>query len=336
MSSLTTHAAQGIKAPWKKAAFANLASLIVMLVLILLSLSIGVADFSWRGLMDDGLSQNAQILIQSRIPRTLAIILTGAGMAICGMIMQVVLKNRFVEPSMVGATQSAALGMLITALMLPAAPIFARITIATICAMIGMMIFMRLIKRLPATDYLMIPLVGIVFSGIIDAMSIFIAYQTEMVQLLSVWRFGDFSSILAGRYELLWLVGIVSVLAYLLADKLTIIGLGDHIATGLGVNRETVLKLSVVMVALTSSVVVATVGMIPFVGLVVPNIVSRMVGDRLRLSLPAVALLGASAVLLCDIIGRVIRYPFEIPVTVVFGVLGAAVFLYFLLKNPSK
>lgn len=321
--------------PWQKAIGINAISLVLMAVLILVSLSVGVAEFSWQSLISGQVSQDAQILIQSRIPRTLAIILTGAGMAISGMMMQVVLKNRFVEPSMVGATQSAALGMLITALMLPSAPIIAKISIATVCAMVGMMIFMKLIKRLPATDYLMIPLVGIVFSGIIDAMSTFIAYQTEMVQMLGVWRFGDFSSILAGRYELLWLVGGVSLMAYILADKLTIIGLGDHIATNLGVNRDTVLRLSVVMVALVSSVVVATVGMIPFVGLVVPNIISRMMGDRLRLTLPAVALLGASAVLLCDIIGRLMIYPFEIPVTVVFGVLGAAVFLYLLLKNPK-
>lgn len=320
---------------WQKAIIANIASLAIMVVLVLVSLSVGVADFSWQGLFGFGepLTDDAQVLIQSRIPRTLAIILTGAGMAISGMMMQVVLKNRFVEPSMVGATQSAALGMLLTALFLPATTVAIKIGIATVCAMVGMAIFMRLIRRLPATDYLMVPLVGIVFGGIIDSISTFIAYQTEMVQLLGVWRFGDFSSILAGRYELLWLVGAVSVLTYVLADKLTIIGLGDHIATNLGINREMVLRLAVVMVALTSSVVVATVGMIPFVGLVVPNIVSRMVGDRLRLSLPAVALLGSSAVLLSDIIGRLIRYPFEIPVTVIFGVLGAVIFLWLLYKQ---
>ncbi|WP_049238116.1 ABC transporter permease [Moraxella canis] len=326
------------RAPWQKAVFANILSLVILGALIVISLSVGVADFSWQGLVSglfgtSATASDAQILIQSRIPRTVAIILTGAGMAISGMMMQVVLKNRFVEPSMVGATQSAALGMLITALMFPSAAVGIKITMATVCAMIGMMIFMKLVQRLPATDYLMVPLVGIVFSGIIEAVSTFIAYQTEMLQLLNVWRFGDFSAILAGRYELLWLVGGVSVLAYVLADKLTIIGLGDHIATNLGVNREIVLKLSVVMIALTSAVVVATVGMIPFVGLVVPNIVSRLVGDRLRLSLPAVALLGSSAVLLSDIIGRLIIYPFEIPVTVIFGVIGAGVFLWLLYQQ---
>lgn len=307
----------------------NLGSLFVMIALVVISLSVGVADFSWANFWAD---ENWQIFAISRLPRTLAIILTGASMAICGMMMQVVLKNRFVEPSMIGATQSATLGLLMMMLYLPHVPIVIKILMATVCAMIGMGIFMKLIKYLPSTDFLLIPLVGIVFSGIIDAITTFVAYQTETLQALSVWRSGDFSAILAGRYEMLYLTGVLAFLAYILADKLTIVGLGDTIAKNLGVNREQMLWLSIAMVALISSVVVATVGVIPFVGLVVPNIISRLMGDRLRLTLPAVALLGSSAVLLCDIIGRVIRYPFEIPVTVVFGVLGAVVFLWLLLR----
>lgn len=315
----------------RKARLVNVASFFVMAMLIIISVSVGVADFSWASLLSGG--QDWQLFVVSRLPRTLAIILTGASMAIAGMMMQVVLKNRFVEPSMVGATQSAALGMLSVSLLFPSTPIGTKVVVASVAALIGMMVFMRLIRRLPASDYLMIPLVGIVFSGIIEAVTTFIAYRTESLQLLSVWRLGDFSRVLAGRYEMLWLVGGLSVVAYVLADKLTIVGLGDNIAKNLGVNRNFVLWASVGMVAMMSAVVVVTVGMIPFVGLVVPNIISRIMGDRLRLTLPAVALLGASATLICDILGRSIRYPFEIPVGTVFGVLGAGVFLYLLFRQ---
>ena len=89
------------------------------------------------------------------------------------------------------------------------------------------------------------------------------------------------------------------------------------------------------IVALITSLVVVTGGGIPFIGLVVPNIVSRLVGDKLRQSLPAVALLGAVLVLACDIIGRLIRYPFEIPVATVFGVLGTVLFLVLLMKRSG-
>lgn len=95
----------------------NTGSLIIMGLLVLLSLSIGVADFSWSGifhsLINHSANSDSSLLLVSRLPRTIAIILTGVSMAVAGMIIQVVLKNRFVEPSMVGATQSAALGLLV-------------------------------------------------------------------------------------------------------------------------------------------------------------------------------------------------------------------------------
>lgn len=323
-------------APW----VLNSASFFIMAALILISLSLGVADFSWSGIWQSIAHQSANsdtaLLLISRLPRTLAIILTGVAMAVSGMIIQVVLKNRFVEPSMVGATQSAALGLLIVSLWFPASALIIKMGVATVTAVIGMMLFMVIIHRIPPTDFLMIPLIGIVFGGIIDAITTFIAYQTETLQMLSVWQFGDFSGVLAGRYELLWFTGILCVIAYILADKLTIVGLGDNIALNLGISRRQVTWLGVGMVAMMSAVVVVTVGMIPFIGLVVPNIVSRMMGDKLKRSLPAVALLGASAVLLCDIIGRAIRYPFEIPVATVFGVVGTVVFLWLLLRAPNR
>lgn len=322
--------------PW----LINTASLIMMGLLVLLSLSIGVADFSWSGifhsLINHSANSDSSLMLVSRIPRTIAIILTGVAMAVAGMIMQVVLKNRFVEPSMVGATQSAALGLLVVSLLFPASALLVKMSVATVSAVFGMMLFMVLIRRIPPTDYLMIPLIGIVFGGIIEAVTTFIAYQTETLQMLSVWQFGDFSGVLAGRYELLWLTGALCVLAYIIADKLTIVGLGDNIALNLGISKRQVTWLGVGMVAMMSAVVVVTVGMIPFIGLVVPNIVSRLMGDKLRRSLPAVALLGASAVLLCDIIGRSIRYPFEVPVATVFGVVGTVLFLWLLLRAPAE
>lgn len=322
--------------PW----LMNTGSLMLMGLLVLISLSIGVADFSWSGVLQSLINHSANadssLMLVSRLPRTIAIILTGISMAVAGMIIQVVLKNRFVEPSMVGATQSAAFGLLVVSLLFPASALIIKMSVATVSAVVGMMLFMLLIRRIPPTDFLMIPLIGIVFGGIIEAVTTFIAYQTETLQMLSVWQFGDFSGVLAGRYELLWLTGGLCIIAYIIADKLTIVGLGDNIALNLGINKRQVTWLGVAMVAMMSAVVVVTVGMIPFIGLVVPNIVSRIMGDKLRRSLPAVALLGASAVLLCDIIGRSIRYPFEVPVATVFGVVGTVLFLWLLLRAPSE
>lgn len=305
-----------------------------VLMLFAASLSVGVADFSWQGLF--GISDSRQLLLVSRLPRTFALVLTGASLAVAGMVMQILMRNRFVEPSMVGASQSAALGLLLMVLFFPSAPLLGKMSAAAAAAVVGMLVFMLLIRRLPPTAHLMIPLVGIIFGGVIESAAVFIAYETDLIQFLSVWQQGDFSGVLLGRYELLWLGAVLAASAYVLADRLTIVGLGETVAANLGVNRRAVLWAGLVIVALITSLVVVTVGTIPFVGLVVPNVVSRMMGDRLRRCLPSVALMGAALVLFCDVAGRVIRYPFEIPVATVFGVVGTVLFLYLLLGRKAR
>ncbi len=311
-------------------------SLFITLILFVISLSVGVASFSWANVFSGSLNDSSQLMLISRLPRTFALVLTGASMAVAGMIMQILLKNRFVEPSMVGASQSAALGLLLMALFVPSAALMWKMSVAAVAALAGMLVFMALTRKLPPTAQLLVPLVGIIFGGVIESVSTFIAYEYEMLQLLSVWQSGDFSGVLLGRYELLWLTGVMAILAYVIADQLTIVGLGDTVAANLGLNRNTILWCGLMIVALITSLVVVTVGNIPFIGLVVPNIVSRLLGDKLRASLPAVALLGAALVLLCDVIGRLIVFPFEIPVSTVFGVLGTVLFLGILWRQPAR
>ena len=289
------------------------------LILFAASVSVGVAN------MFSG-SLNDSVLFISRLPRTFALVLTGASMAVAGMIMQILLKNRFVEPSMVGASQSAALGLLLMALWFPSATLLWKMSASAMAALLGMLVFMMLTRKLPPTAQLLVPLVGIVFGGVIDSVA----------KLLSFWQSGDFSGVLLGRYELLWLTGVMAVFAYVIADQLTIVGLGDTVAANLGLNREVILWCGLLIVAMITSLVLVTVGNIPFIGLVVPNIVSRLMGDKLRASLPVVAILGAALVLLCDVIGRLIVFPFEIPVSTVFGVLGTILFLGILWRQPAQ
>ena len=296
-------------------------SLLFVALLFVASLSVGVANFHWADLLSGSLNDSSQVLMISRLPRTFAIVLVGASMAVAGMIMQILLKNRFVEPSMVGASQSAAL--------------LVKMSVAAAAALAGMLLFMALSRRLPPSAQLLVPLVGIIFGGVIDAVATFIAYETEMLQMLNVWQSGDFSGVLLGRYELLWATGALAAFAYVIADQLTIMGLGESVAANLGLNRDAVLWAGLLIVSLIMSLVVVTVGSIPFIGLVVPNIASRLLGDKLRASLPAVALLGAALVLACELIGRLIVFPFEIPVATVFGVVGTVLFLL-LLRAPQR
>lgn len=306
-------------------------NLFILLLLIPISASVGVADFYWSEIFNS--SQQLQLLLISRLPRTLAVLLVGATLAIAGMVLQIVLKNRFIEPSMIGASQSAALGILFASLLFPASALILKMSIATVSTLIGMGIFMLLIRHLPPHQQLMLPLVGIVFGNIIESITTFIAYETDSLQVLSIWFSGDFSGILAGRYELLWITVILGIIVYIMADQLTIAGLGENISTNLGINYKQMTWLALILVAMITAIVVVTVGQIPFIGLVVPNIVSRIAGDRLRTNLPTVVVLGANLVLVCDILGRIINTPYEVPISTIFGIIGTIIFLYLLLKG---
>lgn len=310
----------------------NLVNYLLLLILIIISISIGAANFHWGSLFSD--SEVISLLLYSRLPRTIAIILTGATLAVAGMVLQIVLRNRFLEPNMVGATQSAALGVLLVSIYYPQAPQLTKMSCASVAALVGMTLFILLFRRLPAQRQIMIPLIGIIYGSIIEALVNFIGIETNTLQLLAVWFAGDFSAVLAGRYELLWLTGIMTVVIYVLADRLTIAGLGQNISISLGVNYVRMMWIALFTVAMITAIVVVTVGQIPFIGLVVPNIVSRLAGDRLRQNLPSVALLGANALLICDIIGRTIDPPYEVPVSMIFGIIGTIVFLYLLFKRP--
>ncbi|MBV1933716.1 MAG: iron chelate uptake ABC transporter family permease subunit [Parvibaculaceae bacterium] len=301
-----------------------------ILVLSLISVSIGAADFDLALLFSDSHTQT--LLFASRLPRTFAALLTGASMAVAGVIVQLLVQNKFVEPGTTGASEAAILGLVIVTVLLPGFSIIGKILISTLAALIGMAGFLLLIQRLPRDQPLLIPLVGLIYSGIIQAGAVFIAYQTDLLQYLGVWLNGEFSGAIAGRYELLWLAGGASLFAYIAADQFTIVGLGRSASINLGLKYNQVMTLGLITVSMVTALVVTTVGVLPFVGLVVPNIVSRLMGDNLRRSLPIVAALGASLVLTADIVGRVVRFPYEIPAGTIFGAAGAAIFLWLLLK----
>lgn len=276
---------------------------------------------------------NATALWVSRVPRTLAIVLVGAGMSVAGMVMQLVVHNRFVEPATAGTAQGAMLGIVATTLLVPHWPPLANMAVAAGCAFLAMLGFLQLAKRVPPHEPLLLPLIGLIYGSIVSAFALFFAYQYEALQLLSTWLSGDFSAVLRGRYELLWLGGGIACALYVCADRLTIVGMGEQMSRALGLPYRQWVLLSMAAVSLLTALTVITVGMIAFLGLVMPNIVRRFTGDNLRRSLPWVAWLGACLLLASDIVARVVRYPYEVPVSTVFGIIGAGIFMVLLLKR---
>ncbi|WP_371418965.1 ABC transporter permease [Agrobacterium sp. ICMP 6402] len=311
-----------------------ISALILALTLAIVSLFVGVSDVSLATLFAPETSTDSlRVLLVSRIPRTLALILAGSSMAIAGLIMQMLVRNRFVEPSTAGTTESAGLGLLVVTLLAPETPIFGKMLVAAVFALAGTALFLRILRQVPLRDVLLVPLIGIMLGGVISAITTFFAYRFDLLQSLGAWMTGDFSGVLRGRYELLWIGFIFAIAAYLAADRFTVAGMGRGFTTNLGLNYRRVMALGLTIVSLVSAVVVVTVGMIPFLGLIVPNVVSLMIGDNMRRSVPWVATLGAVFVLTCDIIGRTVRAPYEVPIGTVVGVIGSGLFLYLLLRK---
>lgn len=312
-------------------------AIVITLVLAVISLFIGVSDVSLAALLSSSPADRPmQILLISRIPRTLAIILSGASMAIAGLVMQMVVRNRFVEPSTAGTTESASLGFLTITLLAPGWPLIGKMLVAALFALAGTALFLRILRAVPLRDVLLVPLVGIMLGGIIGAVTAFFAYRYGLMASLLAWNMGDFSGVLRGRYELLWIGLVCCVLAYIAADRFTVAGMGRDFTTNLGLNYQRVMVLGLVIVSLVSAVVLVSVGSIPFIGLIVPNLVSLMVGDNMRRTVPWVAVGGAGFVLACDILGRVVRAPYEIPISVVVGVIGSVIFLFLLLRTRKS
>ncbi|EAU41981.1 ABC transporter, membrane spanning protein [Fulvimarina pelagi HTCC2506] len=301
---------------------------VLLFLLAITSLAVGAGDLGFPALLSGELSvDQLQLLFVSRFPRTFAVLLAGAGLAVAGLIMQMLSSNRFVEPSTVGVTESASLGMLAITLLAPATPVFGKMLVAAGFGLLGAGLFMAILARLKLHSGLLVPLVGLILAGIIGAGAQFIAYRFDLMQSLGALMLGDFSMVLAGRYELLWIALGLVALAILFADRFTLAGMGRDVAVGLGLSYGQTVFIGLVLVSLVSAVTMVSVGAIPFVGLVVPNLVSMAVGDNGRKTVPYVALGGAGLVCLCDIIGRVVRAPYEIPVGTTMGVVGAVIFL---------
>jgi iron complex transport system permease protein len=306
-----------------------LLGLIGTLGLIVLSLFVGVYDIF-------GAEDGGEMFAITRIPRTVALVLAGAAMAMCGLVMQLLTQNRFVEPTTTGTTEWAGLGLLLVMIVWPDSSLLVKMTFAVMTAFLGTMIFFAFLRQVTLKSSVIVPIVGMMLGAVVGAISTFIALQTDMLQSMGIWFAGSFTSVLRGQYEPLWVVAVVVIVIFVAADRFTVAGLGEEIATNVGLDYNRVLLLGTGLIAIATGIVTVVVGNLPFLGLIVPNIVSMFRGDDLRSNLPWVCLLGISIVTVCDIIGRTIIMPFEVPVSLILAIIGAAVFIALLLRQRRR
>ncbi len=308
--------------------------IIIGIVLSFISLFIGAIDITPMDLLDWE-SDETQIFLISRVPRLMAIILAGAGMSIAGLIMQSLSRNKFVSPTTAGTLDAAKLGILISMLFFTNVTYTQQIIFSFAFALVGTFIFMQILDKIKFKDAIFVPLIGIMYGNILSSIATFFAYEADLIQNISSWLMGSFTLIIAGRYELLYIAVPTIILAYIFANKFTVAGMGEDFAKNLGLSYKVVLNIGLVLVAIISTTVVLTVGVIPFLGLIVPNIVSLYLGDNLRKTIPHTAALGVVFLLICDILGRVIVHPYEIPVNVTVAVIGSAIFLIMLFRGRA-
>ena len=303
-------------------------------VLSIVSLFIGVVDIKPSDLLDFQ-SEETRLFLISRVPRLVAILLAGAGMSIAGLIMQSLSRNKFVSPTTAGTLDATRLGILISMMFFTNVTYFQKISFAFIFALAGTLLFMQILNRIKFKDAIFIPLIGLMYGNILSSVTTFFAYKANILQNISAWLQGDFSLIMKGRYELLYISVPVLILAYIYANRFTVAGMGEDFAKNLGLSYKFVVNSGLVLVALISTTVVLTVGVIPFLGLIIPNIISLFKGDNLAKTLPHTALLGMSFLLFCDILGRVLIFPYEIPISMTVGVIGSAIFLVMLFRGRA-
>ncbi|MCY9162466.1 ABC transporter permease [Bacillus atrophaeus] len=309
--------------------------LVVLLILLAFcSIFIGVEDLSPLDLFHMN-KEEASTLFASRLPRLISIIIAGMSLSICGLIMQQISRNKFVSPTTAGTMDWARLGILISLMLFTSASPLIKMLIAFIFALAGNFLFMKILERIKFNDTIFIPLVGLMLGNIVSSIATFIAYKYDLIQNISSWLQGDFSLIVKGRYELLYLSIPLVIIAYVFADKFTVAGMGESFSVNLGLKYKRIVNIGLIISSLITSLVILTVGMLPFLGLIIPNIVSIYRGDNLKSSLPHTALLGAVFVLLCDILGRIIIFPYEISIGLMVGIIGSGIFLYMLLRRKA-
>lgn len=303
---------------------------LALFVLAVISMFIGVIDITPAALLSGDMEQ-IEIFLISRLPRLLAILCTGVGMSVAGLIMQQLCMNKFVSPTTGATISSAQLGILLALLFMPASTLWGRAIFAFIAAILGTWVFVWFIQRIKFKDVVMVPLVGIMFGNVIGGITNYLAYKFEMTQALSSWLVGHFSLVLKGRYEIVYLVVPLVILAFIFANHFNIVGMGRDFSKNLGVHYNFVLFMGLTIAAMITAAVVVVVGSISYIGLIVPNVVAMFKGDKIRGTLVDTALFGAIFVLVCDMIGRVAIFPYELPIELIVGILGSILFIGLLL-----
>lgn len=322
----------------RKPSILLLLALLLFLFSLSLALAIGTASASARDFFhaifyfseENPLSR---ILLYVRFPRVLAAALSGMALSVSGVLLQTTLHNPLAAPNIIGVNAGAGVGVLIVLAFFPAYAMLMP-SAAFLGALFATLLVYLIASRAGAARLTLV-LAGIAVSSFLGAISdtIITLYPSTQASRIS-FLIGGFSGISISQVLAALPIIVLGLLgAALLTFDLNALALGDEMALSLGVRVRLIRFLALLFSALLAGGAVALAGLLGFVGLIVPHIARRLIGEDLRLLLPLCILLGGTLTLLCDLLSRILFAPFEIPVGIVLSVIGAPFFIYLLLRE---
>lgn len=330
---------------WKRSCKTNKKKTVLLigalfcLISSLLSLCLGAVSISLRELVSTLFfrenSLTSQILRYSRIPRTLATLLAGAGLSVSGAVVQTVLHNKLASPGIIGVNAGAGLAVTICC----AAGILSGWAIAgfSFLGAITAVLLILFASKSAGVSKTTLILGGVAVNSILNALSEGISVLLpEAGAMTRDFRVGGFYAVSTSRLipaGILIAIGLIAVIS--LCGHLDIISLGDETAHSLGVDVKKLRITLLVLAALLAGASVSFCGLLGFVGLLVPHAVRNLIGNESNNTIPLCALSGAGFVTLCDLFARTAFAPYEIPVGIFLSVLGGPFFIYLLIDQKG-
>lgn len=312
---------------------------LVLVAGFIASLSIGAYAIAFPDvvqlLFSPDSSKEASIIHSIRLPRALVGVIVGACLAIAGGIMQAITNNPLASPQIFGVNAGASLLVVIGVVLFPGLGSSTLVYFAFLGAALGGAIVYYLASTGGGMTPIKLALAGITvhlfLSSLIESIVLFHETSTEDVLF---WLAGGIDGRSWADVSLMWPWAAVGFMgALILGKSLTILGLGDDVAQGLGQKIGWIRGASALLVILLAGVSVAVAGPIGFIGLIIPNIVRKLLGNDYRFILPVSALFGASLLTISDVLSRFISFPAESPVGIVTALIGAPFFLYLASKG---
>jgi len=314
--------------------------LVIFIISLFLSVGMGAINVSPKEIIQaltikKG-TANYHIIWNIRLPRTMVSVLVGASLSLSGAIIQGVMRNSLASPSIIGVSSGAGFTALLILILFPQ-----YYHLVPLGAFVGAFIVTMLIYGLAWKDGLLpnrLILAGVAVNSLLGAgNNALLTFFPDRVSGVINFMVGGLNGVTwADVHSVLPYVIVGVIIALMLPDKLNILVLGDEVATGLGVNVERLRFIFIILSSLLAGSAVSVVGLLGFVGLIVPHITRLIIGADYRFLFPAAVLLGAIVVLICDLLARTLFSPIEIPVGIIMSVLGAPFFLYLLRSREAK